>query len=199
MATTSKVVGYKLPVNSERQQGKVAQGFITPKQDKLPQVHAIPPKRVLPIIFIPGIMGSNLRMSAARQAQLKKYAYVACEALSSEVWSITEAVLEYKDHLREFWEYLRRPAPLDPLQAGYFTKVNETLLDKKTEDMFAFLRSLDGIVPELLKHVDCPMVMDLLLKMISLEKSDGGQGIVDVSISGRTRMRKRESRADTAV
>jgi len=116
-----------------------------------------------------------------QEAQLKKYSYVACEVLSSEVWSLTEAVLEYKDHLHEFWDYLRRPAPLDPLQAGYFTKVNETLLDKKTEDMLIFLKGLDGIVPEMLKHVDCPMIMDLLLKMISLEKAEGGQGIVDVS------------------
>ncbi|KAK4623569.1 Extragenic suppressor of kinetochore protein 1 [Fulvia fulva] len=114
-----------------------------------------------------------------REAQRKKYAYVACEVLSSEVWSITEALLEQRDHLQEFWQYIRRPAPLDPLQAGYFTKVNEALLDKKTEDMLAFFKSLDGIVPAMLQHVDCPMVMDLLLKIISLEKHEGGQGIVD--------------------
>lgn len=113
------------------------------------------------------------------EAQRKKYAYVACEVLSSEVWSLTEAVLEQRDHLRDFWQYIRRPAPLDPTQASYFTKVNEALLDKKTEDMLAHFKSLDGIVPAMLQHVDCPMVMDLLLKIISLEKSEGGQGIVD--------------------
>ena len=116
-----------------------------------------------------------------KEAQRKKYAYVACEVLSSEVWSITEALLEYKDNLYEFWDFLRTPAPLDALHAGYFTKVNEALFDKKTEDMIAFLKTLPGIVPEMLKHVDCPMIMDLLLKMISLEKHEGGQGIVDVS------------------
>ncbi|SMR49079.1 unnamed protein product [Zymoseptoria tritici ST99CH_1E4] len=114
-----------------------------------------------------------------RETQRKKYALVSCEVLSSEVWSLTEAVLEQQDALREFWQYIRRPAPLDPLQAGYFTKVNETLLDKKTEDMLAFFKGLDGIVPAMLQHVDCPMVMDLLLKIISLEKHEGGQGIVD--------------------
>lgn len=36
----------------------------------MPQVHSILPRRVLPIIFLPGIMGSNLRMSAARQRQM---------------------------------------------------------------------------------------------------------------------------------
>ena len=114
-----------------------------------------------------------------KEAQRKKYAYVACEVLSSEVWSITEAILEQQDHLREFWQYMHRPAPLDPLQAGYFTKVNEALLDKKTEDMLSFFKSLDRIVPAMLQHVDCPMVMDLLLKIISLEKHEGGAGIVD--------------------
>jgi len=114
-----------------------------------------------------------------REAQRRKYAYVACEVLSSEVWSITEALLENQDELREFWRYLYRLAPLDPLQAGYFTKVNEALLDRKTEEMLAFFKGLDGIVPAMLQHVDCPMVMDLLLKIISLEKHEGGIGIVD--------------------
>lgn len=113
------------------------------------------------------------------EAQRKKYAYVACEVLSSEVWSITEAIVEYQDHLRQFWQYMKRPAPLDPLQAGYFTKVNEALFDKKTDDMLVFFKSLDDIVPQMLQHVECPMVMDLLLKIITLEKHDGGQGIVD--------------------
>lgn len=72
MAEASKLTGYRLPVNHDQKQGTVAQGFVTPKQDRTPQIHSIPPKRVLPIIFIPGIMGSNLRMSAARQQQLKK-------------------------------------------------------------------------------------------------------------------------------
>lgn len=115
-----------------------------------------------------------------REKQRLKYAYVACEILSSEVWSITEALMESHDHLREFWQYIRTAAPLDSSQAGYFTKVNEALLEKKTEDMITFIKSIDGVVVDMMKHVDCPMVMDLLLKLISLEKDPGGQGIVDV-------------------
>ncbi|KAJ5093552.1 SIT4 phosphatase-associated protein family [Penicillium angulare] len=108
-----------------------------------------------------------------------KHAYIACEILSSETWTILETIMENPNSLRDFWGFLRRPAPLDSLQASYFTKVNETLLDKKTEEMLDFLKSLDGIVPALLQHVDNPMVMDLLLKIISLEKVEGGQGTVD--------------------
>ncbi|KAJ6101054.1 hypothetical protein N7499_000684 [Penicillium canescens] len=108
-----------------------------------------------------------------------KHAYIACEVLSSETWSILESMMANPGYLRDFWGFLRRSPPLDSLQASYFTKVNETLLDKKTEEMLEFLKSLDGIVPALLQHVDNPMVMDLLLKIISLEKAEGGQGTVD--------------------
>jgi len=70
MADNGKLTGYKLPVNPGQQNGKVTQGFVTPKQDKTPQIQAIPPRHVLPIVFIPGIMGSNLRTSASRQEEL---------------------------------------------------------------------------------------------------------------------------------
>ncbi|CAG8017319.1 unnamed protein product [Penicillium olsonii] len=108
-----------------------------------------------------------------------KHSYIACEVLSSETWSILESMMANPSYLRDFWGFLRRSPPLDSLQASYFTKVNETLLDKKTEEMLVFLKSLDGIVEALLQHVDNPMVMDLLLKIISLEKAEGGQGTVD--------------------
>ncbi|MCJ1433064.1 hypothetical protein MMC27_002423 [Xylographa pallens] len=109
----------------------------------------------------------------------QKYAYTACEILASETWSIIEALMDNQQHLRQFWQFLRREPALDPTSASYFTKINETLLDKKTEDTLDFVKSLDGIIPAMLQHVDCPMVMDLLLKIISMEKAEGGQGIVD--------------------
>ena len=113
-------------------------------------------------------------------AQRKKYAYVGCEVLSSEVHSISEALLAPPaTHLHSFWQYIYTPPTLDPLQAGYFTKINETLLDRNTAGMLAFFKSLPGVIEAMLKHVDCPMIMDLLLKIISLEKHEGGQGIVD--------------------
>lgn len=116
----------------------------------------------------------------AEKARLK-YAYVACEILSSETWSIVESIMLNEAYLRDFWGYVRRPPPLDSVQASYFTRVNETLFDKKTEEMIEFFKSLEGIVPAMLQHVDNPMIMDLLLKIISLERAEGGQGIVDVS------------------
>ncbi|KAF8849669.1 SAPS-domain-containing protein [Acephala macrosclerotiorum] len=114
-----------------------------------------------------------------KEKKRNRYAYVAAEVLSSDNWSICESLMENQGLLRKFWEFLKLPPPLDPLQASYFTKVNEALLDKKTEEMLEFFKSIDGAVKNMLQHVDSPMVMDLLLKIISLEKAEGGQGIVD--------------------
>lgn len=110
-----------------------------------------------------------------------KLAYTSCEILSSETWSIIDSLMENQQYLRQFWQFYRREPPLDPTEAGYFTKINETLLDKKTEEMVQFLQSLDDIIPAMLAHIDCATVMDLLLKIISMEKSEGGVGVVDVS------------------
>ncbi|KAI1382859.1 SAPS-domain-containing protein [Hypoxylon trugodes] len=108
-----------------------------------------------------------------------RYAYVAAEVLSSDNWSIYEALMESQQLLSDFWNFLKHPSPLDPLQASYFTKVNEALFDKKTDEMLSLLKSLDDAIPNMLQHVDCPMIMDLLLKIISLERTENGQGVVE--------------------
>ncbi|PKS13118.1 hypothetical protein jhhlp_000460 [Lomentospora prolificans] len=108
-----------------------------------------------------------------------RYAYVASEVLASDTWSIYEALMENGNLIRNFWQFLKRPSPLDPLQASYFTKVNEALFEKKTEEMIELLKSFPNAVADLLSHVECPMIMDLLLKVIALDRTEGGQGIVE--------------------
>lgn len=118
-----------------------------------------------------------------QEKKRNRYAFVACEVLSSDTWSIYEALTENRAIIRNFWGFIKRPAPLDPLQASYFTKVNESLFEKKTEEMMVLFRSFESPVPNLLRHVESPMVMDLLLKILALDRSEGGQGIVEVSAS----------------
>ena len=132
----------------------------------------------------------NKKEKSKRQEEIEEWektekarsqkAYTACEVLSSETWSILESLMENQQLLRTFWDVLKREPPLDSTEAGYFTKINETLLDKKTEEMMHFLQSLEGVIPTMLNHIDCAAIMDLLLKIISMEKSEGGAGVVDV-------------------
>src|SRR5690348_15839457 len=63
---------HPLPAQQNPSAARKAQGFATPRQDKKPQCARMLPRRVLPIIFLPGIMGSNLRVSAERQKELRQ-------------------------------------------------------------------------------------------------------------------------------
>jgi hypothetical protein len=67
---------------------------------------------------------------------------VSCEVLSCEIWSICETVVQSRELLSSFWTFLDRPSPLNPLQASYFTKVNEQFLEKKTDEVTALLWSI---------------------------------------------------------
>lgn len=103
--------------------------------------------------------------------------------------------MQSRELLSTFWTFLDRPSPLNPLQASYFTKVNEQFLEKKTDEvsphllcsfadifyqMIPFIQSIPNIVPKLLRHIETSAIMDLLLKIISMEKSEPGSGIVEV-------------------
>lgn len=98
MVGSSKAPGYKLPLNPVDNQGKVAYGFVTPKQDRTPQVQSVPARRVLPIVFIPGIMGSNLRINSDRQSKLNLESNIAWRPDSS---SVTVGQYNDKPHERQ--------------------------------------------------------------------------------------------------
>ncbi|HEY0489521.1 MAG TPA: hypothetical protein VGD30_08425 [Telluria sp.] len=70
MANDQNFAGYKLPTQPALKRSRQTDGFLTPTEDKIAQVHSLLPRRVLPIIFLPGIMGSNLRMKPERQQDM---------------------------------------------------------------------------------------------------------------------------------
>lgn len=109
-----------------------------------------------------------------------RYAYVACEVLSCEVWSICETIFENPNLLQKFWTFIDAEPPLNPLRASYFTKVNEKFLEKKTDDMIRFIQSIPNVLKKILRHSDTSAIMDLLLKIISMERSEVGAGVVEV-------------------
>ncbi|KAK9357076.1 SIT4 phosphatase-associated protein-domain-containing protein [Lipomyces doorenjongii] len=108
-----------------------------------------------------------------------RYARLSSEVFSSEVWSIYETVLKETELLEEFWTFLDKPAPLDPVYAGYFTKTNEQFLERKTEQMIDFLKTQPDLVARFMRHIDTPSIMDLLLKILCTDKPDNPTGIID--------------------
>ncbi|KAJ3139313.1 hypothetical protein HDU90_000679 [Geranomyces variabilis] len=108
-----------------------------------------------------------------------KYPYLACEILSCEIFSICEAIVGNMSLLTDFWSLLDRPAPLNPLTASYFSKVNGVLLSKKMPEMVSFIRAQPNVVQRLLTHIGSSAIADLLLKLISMEELPEGAGVVE--------------------
>ncbi|KAK9369065.1 SIT4 phosphatase-associated protein-domain-containing protein [Lipomyces kononenkoae] len=114
-----------------------------------------------------------------------RYARLSSEVFSSEIWSIYETVLKETALLDEFWTFLDKPAPLDPVYAGYFTKTNEQFLERKTEQMIEFLKTQPELVARFMRHIDTPSIMDLLLKILCTDKPDNPTGIIEYLQSQR--------------
>ncbi len=145
-----RLPGYQLPTQPHASSGRIAEGFFTPTQDLMPQRISIPPKRVLPIIFLPGIMGSNLRMSAARQSHLRKKNNIAWRP---ESLSESTKLLRGNARLRQ--------NQLDPSQTEvdeYDPVKNPTGDPEETSDQ----RHGNAAVKFQLLHVgvDSPLLMD---------------------------------------
>lgn len=98
---------HPLPAQQNNGSARRAEGFATPKQDKKPQCARMLPRRVLPIIFLPGIMGSNLRMSAARQQEMRRSDNIAWRPDVLGPTNISGAAMESP---------AERQLRLDPLQ-----------------------------------------------------------------------------------
>ncbi|KAF5103829.1 hypothetical protein DV451_001205 [Geotrichum candidum] len=107
------------------------------------------------------------------------FADIACEILSADIWSITEALMESTTFIEEIWSILDYPAPLSLAHSSHFTKINEHLLDKKTEELTAFIKSQENFVARFMRHIDNPPVMDFLLKVISSDKPDNPTGTIE--------------------
>ena len=107
-------------------------------------------------------------------------AQVAAEILSIDVWSITDAFMENIELLQKLWCILDKPAPLPIFSATYFMKINEHLLDMKTDEMIQFIHQESNLVERFMRHIETPPLMDFLLKVISTDKPDDLTGIIDV-------------------
>ncbi|KAF8867842.1 SIT4 phosphatase-associated protein-domain-containing protein [Mucidula mucida] len=113
-----------------------------------------------------------------------KYPYVATEVLCSEIWSIVETCInEQTQLLVPFWESLLDRSPEEMrtqmVMASHFAKINAVFMNKKPAEMLAFIQSLPNVVERILKHVENPSFVDLLVRIIQLDEYPGGTGVLE--------------------
>ncbi len=114
------------------------------------------------------------------QQMRQRRAQVSAEILSTKVWSLADAFMESTHLLQKLWEILDFPAPLSLQSATYFMKINEYLLNVKTDEMISFIKQQSNLVERFMGHIDNPPLMDFLLKVISTDKVDHPTGVIDL-------------------
>ncbi|KAJ1845521.1 sporulation-induced protein, partial [Coemansia sp. RSA 2708] len=87
---------------------------------------------------------------------------------------------EPRQHLLEqLWGVMGVEAGrLDAQQATQFSRVMCSVLQRKPYEALDFIRAQDAAVAQFLAHLGVSAVVDLLLKVISLEELEGGPGVV---------------------
>ncbi|XP_053546676.1 serine/threonine-protein phosphatase 6 regulatory subunit 1 isoform X2 [Bombina bombina] len=96
-----------------------------------------------------------------------KYPSVSCEILTADVSQINDALGEDESLLKRLYGFLQTEENLNPLLASFFSKVMGILINRKTEQIIAFLRKKDDFVSLLLQHIGTSAIMDLLLRLLT--------------------------------
>ncbi|KAF7238883.1 Serine/threonine-protein phosphatase 6 regulatory subunit 1 [Varanus komodoensis] len=96
-----------------------------------------------------------------------KYPSVSCEILTSDITQINDALGEDESLLRRLYSFLQTGGILNPLLASFFSKVMGILINRKTDQIVAFLRKKDDFVNLLLRHIGTSAIMDLLLRLLT--------------------------------
>ncbi|KAJ7706882.1 SIT4 phosphatase-associated protein-domain-containing protein [Mycena rosella] len=121
---------------------------------------------------------------AAEERGQFKYPYVATEVLCSEIWSVVETCVNAQAELLvPFWDTVLDRSPEDMktqmVMASHFAKINAVFLSKKPAEMLAFIRAQPDIVERLLRHIETPSFVDLLVRIIQLDEQPGGAGVLE--------------------
>ncbi|KAJ6531097.1 SIT4 phosphatase-associated protein-domain-containing protein [Mycena capillaripes] len=117
-------------------------------------------------------------------ADFIRYPYVATEVLCSEIWSVVETCVNSQTELLiPFWEAVLERSPEDMktqmVMASHFAKINAVFLSKKPAEMLAFIRAQPDIVDRLLRHIETPSFVDLLVRIIQLDEQPGGADVLE--------------------
>jgi len=103
----------------------------------------------------------------------KKFPAVCCEILCADIWTITEAVVANHGFLKRICSFLDMdPTSLNEDQqkiVSNCSKIVCSLLMVKLDDVLSFLRTIPRCVEKLVEHLSSPNVIDIILKLISLD------------------------------
>eukprot|EP00898_Chlorokybus_atmophyticus_P006957 jgi/Chlat1/7262/Chrsp58S06905 len=99
-----------------------------------------------------------------------KYPFLACEVFTCEIDVIFTTLLEDEELMNLLFGFLRRPAPLSALLAGYVGKVITCLLAKRPHDVMTYLRSHMNVLQQLVDHVQTTSITEVIVRLVGADE-----------------------------
>ncbi|EGC34970.1 hypothetical protein DICPUDRAFT_92107 [Dictyostelium purpureum] len=114
----------------------------------------------------------------AERKRKENYPYLASEILCMDIQSLIDAIYKDDTYLEQLYDYLNKPN-FNLGLAAYTSKVAINFLGRKTIDTMAYIKKQENIVEKFIKHLDKSPVVEILLKIISIEEYQGGAGTLE--------------------
>jgi serine/threonine-protein phosphatase 6 regulatory subunit 3 len=103
-------------------------------------------------------------------ASSSRYPFTACEVFCCEVDAIFSTLLEDEALLGLLFSLLDAEPPLSCKTAGYFARVVGQLLLRKPNEMMQYLSNHDGLLENLVRHLDVTSIADVLKRLAGADE-----------------------------
>jgi serine/threonine-protein phosphatase 6 regulatory subunit 3 len=104
-----------------------------------------------------------------------KYPFVASEVLSSDIWTVVEAIYSDEALISLPYSFLDTDN-VSPVVVASLTKVASVLFSRKVTETMKVLRKKEDALGKFVKHIGATSVMELLLKIVTTaDNADGAQ------------------------
>eukprot|EP00891_Asterochloris_glomerata_P000136 jgi/Astpho2/136/e_gw1.00004.6.1_t len=100
----------------------------------------------------------------------RKMPRTACEVFCCEPESIIGTLIESPELMDLLFSFLQSPKPLDCTLAGYWARVLQILLVKRSGDVYGFCRSRPELLDQLVGHMDTFSIMESLVKLVGADE-----------------------------
>jgi serine/threonine-protein phosphatase 6 regulatory subunit 3 len=104
------------------------------------------------------------------QAVVFRYPFTACEVFCCEVEAIFNTLLSQPQLMQLLFSLLDSPPPLSCKAAGYFGRVVQHLLLRKTNETMAYLQENKEVLESLINHIDTTSIADIFKRLLGADE-----------------------------
>ncbi|EGG14378.1 hypothetical protein DFA_12150 [Cavenderia fasciculata] len=106
------------------------------------------------------------------------YPFLASEILCMDITSLIDAVYKDEHYLSQLYDIVNQQE-FNLGLASYISKVAINFLGRKTIETMSYIKKQDNIIEKFINHLDKSPIVDMLLKIISIEEFQGGAGTLE--------------------